>query len=129
MTLEDYRNILALINRVRDIAGAEAMAVAVLQQKIQAEMKAIERRSEPVANALASLALALADVTHPLAASNAIAAVQPVKFQFVISLSRPASTLLSICEASPSAVEWSFGLRSNRDSPHAPTKIAPTSHR
>ena len=50
MTLEDYRNILALINRVRDIAGAEAMAVAVLQQKIQAEMKAIERRSEPVAN-------------------------------------------------------------------------------
>lgn len=38
LTQEDYKNIIALINRA-DIKGNEAMAVAVLQQKIASHMK------------------------------------------------------------------------------------------
>lgn len=36
---EDIKNILNLISRVSDIKGAEALAVAVLQQKLQGMLK------------------------------------------------------------------------------------------
>jgi hypothetical protein len=38
LTQEDYKNIIALINRA-DIKGNEAMAIAVLQQKIVSHIK------------------------------------------------------------------------------------------
>lgn len=51
MTIEDYKNVLVLINRVANITGAEAMGVAVLIQKIQAEMKALtDKPVVPVAD-------------------------------------------------------------------------------